>query len=540
MVFLGQTGDTGRMVMTWLDLIIATLAATVGAGILLLILWRLDARPKATTLSSSNAATGPVFLFRDRLLIDATPDAQAMIAPHTDQLDELDAALHVLSSHFPTLREILDDEGITQTRIKGRDADGLWIDVDRAGGRLRLAVKGQTGATASDVIERDVRLSELAMLRDMTQHSPQLIWQEDCSGRLIWANHTYLTFCDKVHSTAPGDTSAWPDVSLFPDLHSKLATRESVVSRVSITLPARQAEQWFDVTSVKRGEGSMHFATDANAVVRADHERRHFVQTLSKTFADLSIGLAIFNKRRELSMFNPALLDLTNLPVEFLSCRPRLEAVLDRLRETRMLPEPRNYTSWRDHFTAVEAAAKDGRYTEIWNLPEGQTYRVTGRPHPDGAFAFLFEDISAEMSLTRRFRSDIETGQAVLDTLPEAIVVFSSAGTLVMSNTAYANLWGDLSDEVVAPHELQVAARIWQSRSAATPVWAELQNFIQVLGPRKPWSDRVILDDGRQLRCTANPISGGMTMVKFSFAAPMKPVIRKLTMPDTALMAAKR
>ena len=540
MVFQGQTGDTGRMAMTWLELMIATIAATVGAGILLAMLWRLDARSQSTAVTAGHAATGPVFLFRDRLLIDATPDAQAMIAPHIDHLDDYQAAMHVLSPHFPTLRDTLESDGVTQTRIAGRDADGLWIDVDQSGGRLRLAVKGQAGTTASDVIERDVRLSELAMLRDMTQHSPQLIWQEDNDGRLIWANHAYLSFCDKVHSTEPGDTTALPAVSLFPDLHAKLTARDNVVSRVSVTLPQKQAEQWFDVTSVKRGEGSMHFATDANAVVRADHERRHFVQTLSKTFADLSIGLAIFNKRRELSMFNPALLDMTHLPVEFLSRRPQLDAVLDRLRETRMLPEPRNYTTWRDHFTAVEAAAKDGRYTEIWNLPEGQTYRVTGRPHPDGAFAFLFEDISAEMSLTRRFRSDIETGQAVLDTLPEAIAVFSSAGTLVMSNAAYTSLWGVLSDEVVAPHELQMAARIWQSKTVATPVWAELLNFINVLGPRKPWSDRVMLDDGRQLRCHANPIAGGMTMVKFSFAPPMKPVIRKLTMPDTALMVAKR
>ena len=531
------------MVMTWLDLVVATAAATVGVGFLLMILFKFDRKSRARALGSGTTRTGPVFLFQDRVLIDATPDAQAMIAPHIDHMDELESALHVLSPHFPDLRETLDGDMAAQTRVAGRDAEGLWIEADQKGGRLRLAVKGQTGThgiPAHEVIERDVRFSELAMLRDMTQHSPQLIWQENNDGRLIWANHTYLSFCDKVHSTESGGTTALPAGSLFPDLHAKLATRDNVVSRVSITLPQKQAEQWFDVTSVKRGEGSMHFATDANAIVRADHERRQFVQTLSKTFADLSIGLAIFNKRRELSMFNPALLDMTHLPVEFLSRRPQLDAVLDRLREIRMLPEPRNYTTWRDHFTAVEAAAKDGRYTEIWNLPEGQTYRVTGRPHPDGAFAFLFEDISAEMSLTRRFRSDIETGQAVLDTLPDAIAVFSSAGTLVMSNTAYSVLWGDISDERIAPHELQAAARIWQSKSAATPVWAELQNFIHRLGPRKPWSDRIVMDDGRQLRCHANPIAGGMTMVKFSFAPPMKPVIRKLTMPDTALMAAKR
>lgn len=528
------------MVLTWLDLTAATAAAIFGAGILILLIRRMERR-RAGAATTDNAATGPVFLFEDNVLVDATPDAHAMIAPHLDQLDEYAATIHVLSAHFPDLADRIA-QGDT-TRIDGRGEDGLWLDLDQTGGRLRLAIRGQAGprdVPMAEVIEQDVRLSELAMLRDMTRHAPQLIWQEDCDARLTWANHTYLDFCDRIGSKDQGAGTAWPCESLFPELRNKLVSRDSVVTRVSITLPDKNAEQWFDVTSFRRPDGAMHFATDANAVVRADHERRQFVQTLGKTFADLSTGLAIFNKRRELSMFNPALHEMTRLPIDFLSRRPQLETVLDKLRETRMLPEPRNYTSWREHFTAVEDAAKTGRYTEVWNLPDGQTFRVTGRPHPDGAFAFLFEDISAEVSLTRRFRSDIETSQAVLDTLPDAIAVFSNAGTMVMSNAAYADIWGDVSAEQVVPHELAAATKIWQAKSAATPVWDELQKFIRVLGPRKPWSDRIIMHDGKHMRCHANPISGGMTMIRFSFAGPAKPVLNKLTTPDVALIAAKR
>lgn len=530
--------------MTWMDLIAAAAIATCGAGILQVTRHLLCRKLEPDAALAGQPASGPVFLFHDRILIDATLDAQAMIAEHTDHMDDYDAALHVLAPHFPALREKLEHEIPDTLRIDGTRQDRLWLEARQTDGMLRLAIKGQThpnDLSASDVIERDVSLSELAVLRDMTRHTPQLIWQEDSDGRLIWANHAYLSFHDDVQaSDAVTDRHYWPEKQLFPDLHATMATRDSTLRRLSVTLPEKQAEHWFDVTSVKRGDGFLHFATDANAVVRADHERRHFVQTLSKTFADLSIGLAIFNKRRELTMFNPALLDMTNLPVEFLSCRPTLDAVLDRLRETRMLPEPKNYTTWRDHFTALEVAAKDGRYTEIWNLPEGQTYRVTGRPHPDGAFAFLFEDISAEMSLTRRFRTDIETGQAVLDALPDAIAVFSSSGTLVMSNAAYATLWGEVADTGITPFDLQTAIQSWQSKCTPSAVWAELRRFVHILGPRKPWSDRVILDDGRHLRCHANPISGGMTMVRFCFAPPRKPVIQKLSAPDHALLAVKR
>jgi len=52
--------------------------------------------------------------------------------------------------------------------------------------------------------------------------------------------------------------------------------------------------------------------------------QRNFVQTLTKTFAQLSIGLAIFNRERQLVLFNPALIDLTALPADFLTGRPHL------------------------------------------------------------------------------------------------------------------------------------------------------------------------------------------------------------------------
>jgi hypothetical protein len=44
--------------------------------------------------------------------------------------------------------------------------------------------------------------------------------------------------------------------------------------------------------------------------------------------------------------------------------------------------------------------------------------RVTGRPHPNGAIAFLFEDISQEVSLTRRFRTDLDLDRGILDDFP--------------------------------------------------------------------------------------------------------------------------
>ena len=143
----------------------------------------------------------------------------------------------------------------------------------------------------------------------------------------------------------------------------------------------------------------------------------------------------------------------TRLATGFLTARPTLYAFLDRLREARMVPEPKDYRSWRNQMNTLEAAASSGHHVEMWSLPGGQTYRVTGRPHPDGAVAFLFEDITSEISLTRKFRADLSLGAEVLDALDDAVAVFAANGEALIVNRRYADLWscsprGSLDDHV--------------------------------------------------------------------------------------------
>ena len=120
---------------------------------------------------------------------------------------------------------------------------------------------------------------------------------------------------------------------------------------------------------------------------------------------------------------------------------------------------------------------KDGSYCETWSLAGNLTYRVTGRPHPDGAIAFLFEDISAEMSLTRQFRQEIELSQALLDNMEDANALFFPNGVLLQTNSAYRNLWGVDPDSLLTETSILDESRLWHERSLPTPVWGDLREF---------------------------------------------------------------
>jgi hypothetical protein len=156
-----------------------------------------------------------------------------------------------------------------------------------------------------------------------------------------------------------------------------------------------------------------------------------------------------------------------------------------------------------------------GIFEETWSLPGGQTYRVIGRPHPNGALAFMFEDISSEMSRTRRYRADLELGQSVIDAVDEAVTVFSQAGQLVMSNAAYAQLWHHDPAVMLSDASIATLSAWWRDQSAPSLLWDDAVDFVGIMGDRTPWEGEARLLDGRLLTCRFRPLTGGATLITF-------------------------
>lgn len=514
--------------------IAAMSGAVIAAGAIIAFLSRI-LRP-----TPGNAGSGPppvsegtVFLFHGGLLADATPAARQMIATIRSDAPPLSTVAGQLARRFPGLRDVLrrvEERGETTAPLSvpgGEAGDRLLIEA--ANGHIRMTIDRGPAPVTADPARFAAMEDELRTLRSVAEDAPQLIWQQDDDGTLVWANRAYLALADRLAARGHSDDPLWPARPLLPDIGPVAAERGTVVTRVPVALPGLVEPQWYEVTSVRRGDTTVHFAVDASNIIAAEQGRQKFIQTLTKTFAHLSSGLAIFDRDRRLVLFNPAFLDLTTLPAPFLSQRPSVGEVLDRLRDLQMLPEPKDYSSWRDRVAALEAAAVRGTYCETWSLPSGRTYRVTGRPHPDGAIAFLFEDISDEIHLTRHFRSELETAQSVLDSLDEAVAVFSPAGTLTMNNAAYADLWGHGSADLT---ELGLNGEIahWQSLSQPTPVWDRLRDSAALGRDRLRWQDGIRTNDGRAFFCRFQPLAGGAALVAFR---PLVAEAPRLTSGDT-------
>ncbi len=473
-----------------------------------------------------------VFLFDGERLIDATPDARALLRHSPLPSGSARARMIAcLTTRFPGLApalQTLAERGCETLHGKGDDGATVTLRAELRGGLTRIALEGE-GQGYSDPVSDLAQDAELATLRAMLTGAPLPVWREDSGGQIIWANAAYLTLI--TDATDTDFDLVWPLPRVFG---AGLTGRQR--------FEAGKTARWYDVCEVPDGEGKQFYALPADATVQAEASLQAFMQTLAKTFAHLPTGLAIFDAERKLVLFNPALLDLTGLPADFLSQRPTLPSVLDAMRERATIPEPRDYQSWKRQIAAMEEAASSGQYEATWSLPGGQTYRVTGRPHPNGALALMIEDISTEITRTRRYRADLELGQAVIDAMDEAIAVFSPAGMLVMSNVAYARLWGDDPTTHVDPGSAQASLLCghWRARSAPTGLWDRAEDFISAFGPRTRWNDSFHLADGTMVTCRFVPLAGGATMTGFRIPGFDAPTLSDIGQDVTPVFASAR
>ena len=490
----------------------AFLAALVG----LFFLTALQGRRVTGPGPFDDRAATTEFLFDGDTLIDATPAARALLR-HSPQQDGAAWArlLAWLAPRFPDLTGRLPDlpsEGRLVLASADESGPPLLLTLELRGGltRLTLTDAAEVAPLATDPLTHRATEEELARLRSATTLAPLPIWQEDDGGAILWANAAYHRLALPEGAEASG--FQWP----IPRLFDRVAAAQGARAQRQRIDAATGGARWFDLASAPERTGRFVFALPADSAVQAETALQDFMQTLTKTFAQLNTGLAIFDRDRRLQLFNPALMDLTGLPPDFLSARPRLTALLDALRERSMIPEPRDWHGWRAHLDNLEKAAAAGLHEETWVLPGGQTYRVTARPHPNGALALMLEDISTEMSQTRRYRADLELGQAVIDAMDEAIAVFSSAGVLVLSNAAYAALWRhDPGATLNGGAGIGAISSHWREATAPSAVWDRAEDFMAQLGPREGWSDLAYMADGRPLWCRFAALSGGATLAGF-------------------------
>ena len=336
-------------------------------------------------------------------------------------------------------------------------------------------------------------------------NAPFSIWVEQ-NNQVVWSN----CFCDNdlSHEDRP-----FAGIREFEKAKHLSGTQRIDIYDLKTKRP--KAATSYSIQRKKMGNRTVYYAQDATQLAETESELKRFVQTLSSTFAHLPIGLAVFDKKRDLTLFNPALSHLLGLAPEWLAKRPSMRSFLDRLRNQGAIPEPKDFTTLRHEFAELESGAFTGKYEVDWALPSGSIYRVTGRPHPQGGAALLFEDVSHAAALEAEYRAELRQLYSALEALTDGIAIFDQAGELAYANDAFDKLWKCTLSSAVAAVTVNDVSRLFQKHCEPTPIWGEFRNFVHDLTERSLWHAQVVLKTGQTVQMTFSPIADGRVFCEF-------------------------
>jgi signal transduction histidine kinase len=440
------------------------------------------------------------------------------------------------------------DRGVARLRERG-EAFNLVLATNA--GRLIEALGRTVGASAT-VRFRDLtgdRLAkaeietrynlltaEVEAMRAMLSAAPMPIWLRDADGRLAWVNAAYAA---AVEAAGEADAVKRKLELLDHTGRGMIARGRETAPFFSGRLPAIVASNRhiFDVADLASPTGSAGIAVDVTAIEAAEAALRREINFNARTLDQLATAVAIFGPDRRLRSYNAAYRALFDLDASFLDGMPDENAVLDRLRAARKLPEQADFRSWRADIIAAYRAVETHEYW--WHLPDGQTLRVMANPNPQGGVTWIYENVTERLDLESRYNSLIHVQGETLDHLAEGVAVFGSDGRLRLHNPAFAAIWGLpaglLADE---PHVATIVAACRRPDDDEA-VWTRFTMAVAGLDEnRSRGTARIERGDGRVIDYATVPLPDGQTMVTFVDATDSVKVERALVERAEALEAA--
>ena len=372
----------------------------------------------------------------------------------------------------------------------------------------------------------------LEALAGLVEAAPFPMWHRTSDMHLSLVNAAYVRAVDGESAgdvIANGTELVETVAGLTPEAAASQALSESRAIERMVPATIDGERRTMRVVDVPLGEaGVAGFAMDQNELEQARVEHRRLEAAQRDLLDRLSAGVARFGPDRALRFWNQPFMSLFGLDQEHLADQPVFERVLDRMRETRRLPEHRDFPAWRaerrDWFLSPDPRE------ENWLLADGTHLRVYAQPLPDGGLLLIFEDRTEQVQLSSARDTLLRVRTATFDNLFESIGVFSSDGRLSLWNSRFRSIW-DISEDLLAQHpRIDDLMRAVQSRLAKPQQANLVRELVRAATvERKQRVGHVGFADGRIFEFAAIPLPDGnalFTMLDVTDSRRVEQVLR--------------
>jgi PAS domain-containing protein len=419
---------------------------------------------------------------------------------------------------------------------------GLWVQADdrlRAN-RRRLAALEHDRAEAEAAGQ--TAGEEIARLRETLDALPMPVWRRDCGGRLVDCNLAYSASFGAAREEVLAEAC-----ELVP-----AGSGDAVGASANlIRLAGARSEQAHVVIGGQRrlldlveapcaAGGTIGFARDCTDAEAARAELWRHVNAHADVLESIYAAVAIFGPDRKLTFFNHAFASLWGIEEAWLTGEPTLGEILERLRESRRLPEFADFRAFKRERCALFTSLIEPRH-ELMHLPDGRTLQLTVSPHPFGGLTFVYEDVSDRLALECSYNTLIQVQRATLDHLYEGIAVYGTDGRLKLNNPAFCAIWGLSEDDVAGePHISEIVEKtrdFIDDRGDWTAVKGGIDAKVIAPGLTNGLLNR---RDGSMLQVASVPLPDGEVLLTYLDVSDTARVERALRERNDALETAGR
>lgn len=340
--------------------------------------------------------------------------------------------------------------------------------------------------------------SERNKLLSIFEALPLPLWVRDPAGHIIYRNPAAP---DRDHT----DTLA----------QRALETGREVRERVQMDFGNQRRH--FEVAEIPlpNGEGLLGMGEDVSSLDAILENAQRSETVLRSAMENLVTAIAIFSGDTRLTFYNSAYAKLWGFTDKWLKSRPSYGEILDRLRETRRLPEYANFKAFRQEQLSMFVELEHPQEISM-HLPDNSTLRAIISPHPVSGLVMTFEDVTDNLALESSNMALSAMQRETLDNLFEGVIVFGPDGKTRLWNPAFAHIW-HLDDNFMAQHP-HISTVLEKCRHFYDGVedWNSFrEQLVAKIMRREPSSQRLVRSDGTILEYASVPLPDGGSLLSY-------------------------
>ncbi|MGH6873341.1 MAG: PAS-domain containing protein, partial [Rhizomicrobium sp.] len=341
------------------------------------------------------------------------------------------------------------------------------------------------------------------------------VWIRGADLSLRWANRAYLADTGAAELRGAIAVNATLDRS-EPELAASARDGQGLIEATRfVIVEGRRRALALKLSALPDGSVA-GTALDMTELTQAEARLQLAADAAEDMLDGMPLAVAVFDKDGLLESYNTAYAGTWNLPEQWLDGRPAFGTILDRLRETRRIPEQQNYPAWKAEQSAQFEKA-ERTHEDIWHLPDGRSLRIVMRPHLLGGVAILCQDITEMLRLEASLKLLTQVQRATLDTVEDGIAIFGPDGRLVLHNTVFARQWLLAESELADNPPLARVASLAEQRLGPDGLWRIVAAGVTSDEPERcnEWG-KATRTDGRIVALAMTRLPNGATAVTFS------------------------